>query len=169
MIDRRRNGVSAIQRRTEIALRIPNDLNVLSQLFAALGMQRHNICAFCFYSNQSHATVLLVTCNGSKIARVLKGIGFDCEINPVIVVEQDGLNITVVQLSAELRAARINVLNAYTCCSGSHGPLVVLNTTECSRAVRTLETMYLRPVRPLGESHDRHADAAVVEPVQMRG
>src|SRR2546422_7111682 len=103
----RRNEVSAIQQRTEVALHVPNDLNVLSHLFAALGMQRRGICAFCFYSNCERATVLLVTDIDSKTVRLLRGTGFQSETNPVIVVEQNELNVTVVQLVAELRAAGI--------------------------------------------------------------
>ena len=139
-----------VQERTEIVLRVPNDLNLLARLFAVLSSKRRNILAWCFYSDHDRARVLLVTENDSKISQTLRTSGFECETNPVIVVAQEHRSVSATQVSAELRGAGLNILDAHTCCSLHNGAVVVLRTTNNLRAIEVLEAMDLLQTKPVG-------------------
>ena len=156
-------GALGIQERAEIALRIPNDLNVLARLFNVLGSQQRSVLAWCFYSDHERATFLLVTGNDdNKSPRVLRAAGFECEVRPVIVVAQRFHQLSATQLSGELRAAGVESLDMYTCCSPDYGPLLVLRTSDTSRVVAVLEAVESQKQI---SSIRRQSDAAL-EPVE---
>ena len=137
------DGMDGVRQCTEVALRIPNDLNLLAKLFAALAIVREGILGWCFYSNHEQASALLVTVNGNKTAHALRALGFRCETNPVVVVAQKDHSLSAVMVKAELRAAEIHILDTYTCCSRQNGTALVLKTADCSRTVEVLKAMNL--------------------------
>ena len=143
-----RDEITGIRQRTEVALHIPNDLTVLAKLFAALEVARANILAWCFYSGHDQATTLLVTVNESDTSRVLQQAGFECETTRVVAVGQPRGGIPPGRVSAELRAAGIPVVDAYTCRSRHNSSMLVLKTTDSHRATAMLEAMNLPSSSP---------------------
>ena len=137
----RGDEASEIRQQTEIALHVPNNLNLLARLFANLAAQSENIQAWCFYSDHGRATILLVTGNESEASRVLRAIGFDGTASPVVVVGLKHESVSATQLSAGLRTARIRILDTYACCSRDNGTVLVLRTTDDSRVGEVLETI----------------------------
>jgi len=132
-----------IQERNEVMLNIANDLGVLAKLFAVLAVQSPGVDAWRFYSDHQRAAVLLIADKNSRIIDLLRAAGFECEANQVVVVEEKHRSLSAVRLSTELRANGVEMLDAYTCCSPRNGTVLVLKTTDNSRAVTVLEAMNL--------------------------
>ncbi len=105
-----------IQQRTEIALHVPNDLDTLAKLFATMARERPRLLGWCFCSNHHRATAWLITAAPSATLQALRMAGFEAETNPVVVVGEEHRGVPTAGLAAELRAAGIQISDAYTCC-----------------------------------------------------
>jgi hypothetical protein len=143
-----------ITQRMELALRVPNEVNVLAKLFGSLAMTSQDIDGWRFYSDHKRATILLLTGNANNLLRLLQANEFDCDAHPVVVVAEPHRTVSAVRLSTELRSNGIAILDAYTCCSAHDGTALVLKTTDSSRTIEVLETMNLRRPEPLSPHLD---------------
>lgn len=133
-----------IQQLTEITLHVPNDLGSLATLFSAIASEQRHVHAWCLYGNHERTTVLVVTGHETRTERVLRAAGFVGQAQPVIVVGAARGNLSALQVTAELRAAGINIRNAYACSSPGNGPVFVLKTTDDARAATVLQALDLR-------------------------
>jgi hypothetical protein len=138
-----------ITQRTELALRVPNEVNVLAKLFSSLALTSEDIDGWRFYSDHKRATVLLLTGNAINLQRSFQADGFDYDVQPVVVVAGDHRTVSAVRLSTELRSNGVAILDVYTCCSPGKGTSLVLKTTNNSRTIEVLETMNLLQPEPL--------------------
>jgi hypothetical protein len=150
-----------IRQRSEVTLHVPNDLKALARLFVALAAESPRIEAWRFYSGHQRAAILVVTADESAILRCVRDDGFECEINPVVVMPDHQCMVSVIRLSAELRANGVHLLDAYTCSCPRNGTALVLKTTDGSQAADLLGVLNLLPsVDPfrdvnLGDDADR--------------
>jgi hypothetical protein len=124
---------------------------MLAKLFASPAIWSRDIDAWRFYSDYKRAAVLLVTSHESKLLRAIRAAGFECDSNPVVVLEEHHRTVSAVRLSTELRANGVRILDVYTCCSPRNGNTVVLRTTDHSRTAEVLEAMNLPATQPLDE------------------
>ena len=164
-----RQVAPGIKEQIEVALHVSNDLKVLARLFASLATWSKDINAWRFYSDHKRAAILLVTSNESKLRRAIRAAGFDCDTNPVVVLEEHHRTVSAVRLSTELRANGVRILDAYTCCSPRNGNALVLKTTDGSRTAEVLESMNLLQAQPLHPSRDLVAGEDEVETVCANG
>jgi hypothetical protein len=134
-----------ILQRTEVTLRVPNDLKALARLFLALAARSPSIEAWRFYTSRQRAAILLVTADESAILRCMLDGGFECDINPVVVMKDHCLMVSTVRLATELRTNGVQLLDAYTCSCPLNGTALVLKTTDNSRTTELLEELNLFP------------------------
>jgi hypothetical protein len=144
-----RQVVPGIKEQTEVALHVSNDLKVLAKLFASLATWSRDIDAWRFYSDHKRAAILLVTSNESKLLRAIRAAGFECDTNPVVVLEEHRRTVSAIRLSTELRANGGQILDAYTCFSPHNGTALVLKTTDAPKAAAVLDAMNLCQEDPL--------------------
>jgi hypothetical protein len=130
-----------ITQRTELALRVPNEVNVLAKLFSSLALMSEDIDGWHFYSDHKRATILLLTGDTINLLRCLQADGFDYDTHPVVVMAEPHRTVSAVRLSTELRSSGVVILDAYTCRSSRNGTSLVLKTTNGPRTVEVLEAM----------------------------
>ena len=164
-----RQVAPGIKEQVEVALHVPNDLKVLARLFASLAIWSGDIDAWRFYSDHKRAAILLVTSDESKLLRAIRAAGFECDSNPVVVLEEHHRTVSAIRLSSELRANGVQILDAYTCNSPHNGTALVLKTTDRSRTTDVLETMNLLQAPPLDLSRDLVVGEDEVEAVCATG
>ena len=143
-----RNETVRIREFTEIALHVPNELTLMAQLFGIIATQHHFIIAWCFYSDRERVRVVLITTNHGLVLRSLNEAGFEANTSTALVLPRQLSRISIARLSAELRAAGVEVLDFHACCSPEEGPLFVLTTSHGDTTLRILEAMDLSSTEP---------------------
>jgi hypothetical protein len=161
------DAMRGVRLRTEVALNVPNDLDVLAKLFANLGIQSRDIDAWRFYSDHKRAVILLVTRNGEQVVRSFQDDGFACDTNPVVVLEEHHRTISAIRLSAHLRANGVEILDAYSCCTPHNGTALVLRTSDVSRTTQVLGAMDRLWAQPTSSFCISDTVAEVVEPARL--
>jgi len=157
-MSKQESETGGIRQRTEVTLRIPNDLNALARLFVALAAESKNIEAWRFYSGHQRAAILVVAIDENAILRCVRDGGFECDISPVVVMKDHNRMVSGVRLSTDLRANGVDLLDAYTCSCPQNGSVLVLKTTDDSRTANLLEVLNLQPSIDLCRDVEVNAD-----------
>ena len=146
---------------------MPNDLAVLARLFVSLGTQSRNIDAWRFYSNHQRAVILLIARDARQIVRSFQADGFQCDVNPVIVLEEHHRIISPIRLSAHLRANGVEIVDAYSCSSPYDGVALVLRTSDVSQTAAVLQALDQLGSQSAHGFSETDVDTDEVEPAQL--
>ncbi len=90
------------------------------------------------YCNRDGVVLLLVTTDALKTSQVLKVAGFQCEINPVVLIGPINRSGWAAPVGTELADAGIEVLYSYTSHKDRDRHYLVFKTSDDHRAIQVL-------------------------------
>ena len=128
------------RKEVELAVRIGNRPGALGQVLTILAEHGINVLAYCAYSDRDQGVVLLVPDDPYRAKLILKGAGFDCKANTVVLVGADDRVGAAAQLGMHLGHAGIDILYSYASSSGSDEFYAVFKTADDEKAIRVIET-----------------------------
>ena len=103
----------------------------------------------------SVAAALLITRTESDTLRFLEAAGFACESRRVVVVAEKHRQVSASRLGADLRAAGIELVDAYRCSSHHNGSFLVLKTSDNARTAERLKASAANPGKILESTNHR--------------
>lgn len=92
------------------------------------------------YCNRDGVVLLLVTTNAAKTTQVLQAAGFQCQVNPVVLIGPINRSGWVDPIGVELANAGIEVLYSYTSHRERDRHYLVFRTSDDDRAIQVLTT-----------------------------
>ena len=92
------------------------------------------------YCNRDGVVLLLVTTNTVKTAQVLKAAGFQCQVNPVVLIGPINRSGWASPIGVELTHAGIEVLYSYTSHIEGDRHYLVFKTSDDDSAIQVLTT-----------------------------
>ena len=131
--------MNAVTRQIEITVRSINQPASLGKLMAITVSCGAEVLAACSYWDGSNAVMKLVTEDVPRTTRALQAAGFDCRLNPVVLVETPDKPGLAALLHAKLVAAGMHVLYYYSLHCERNQSYVVFKTSDDDRALYLLE------------------------------
>ena len=92
------------------------------------------------YCNRDGVVLLLVTTSAVKTAQVLKATGFQCHVNPVVLIGPINRSGWATPIGVELANAGIEVLYSYTSHIEHDRHYLVFKTSDDDGAIQVLTT-----------------------------
>ena len=134
------DNMSIARRETEISVLIGHEPPEASATAVIALHPDIEVLTMRSYCNRDGVVLLLVTTNAVKTTRVLKAAGFQCQINPVILIGPINRLAWVDQIGVELANAGIEVLYSYTSQRDCDRHYLVFRTSDDDRAIEALTT-----------------------------
>ena len=126
------------RRETEISARIGHEPPEVSATAVIAWYPDVEVFAMRSYSNRDGVVLLLVTTNAVKISRVLKAAGFQCEVNPVVLIGPLDRSGWAAPIGVELASAGIEVLSFYASHREPDRRYLVFKTSDDDHAIQVL-------------------------------
>ena len=139
-------------RQTQITVRASNQPSLLGRLMAITVSCGAEVLAACSHCDGFNTVVRLVTEHADRTMRALTAAGFDCQSDPVVIVELPDKPGLPAMLAAKLAVAGIRVRHSYASHSDDHRCHVVFQTTDDDRAIGLLQVESL--VRALAAARE---------------
>jgi len=126
-------------RQTQITVRSSNQPSLLGRLMAITVSCGAEVLAASAHSDGFNTVVRLVTEHADRTMRALTAAGFNCQSDPVVLVELPDEPGLPAMVAAKLAVAGIRVRHSYTSHSDDHRSHVVFQTTDDDRALGFLK------------------------------
>lgn len=130
--------MSIAHRETEISVVIGHEPPEASAMAVIAWYPDIKVVTMRSYCNRDGVVLLLVTTNAVKTAQVLKAAGFQCQVNPVILIGPINRSGWASHIGVELTNAGIEVLYSYTSHIDRDRHYLVFKTSDNDSAVQVL-------------------------------
>ena len=132
--------MSIAHRETEISVVVGHEPEGASATSVIAWYSDIKVVTMRSYCNRDGVVLLLVTTNAAKTAQVLKDAGFQCQVNPVVLIGPINRSGWASPIGAELTNAGIEVLYSYTSHIDRDRHYLVFKTSNDESAVQVLTT-----------------------------
>jgi hypothetical protein len=126
------------RRQTEISARIGHEPPEVSATAVIAWYPDIEVFAMRSYSNRDGVVLLLVTTNAVKLLHILTAAGFECEINPVVLIGPLDRSGWAAPIGVRLANAGIEVLSFYTSHKEPDRRYLVFKTSNDDHAIQVL-------------------------------
>ena len=129
-----------VRRETEISARIGTELPEVGATAVIAWYPDVEVFAMRSYCNHDDVVLLLVTTNAAKISQVLRAAGFQCEVNPVVLIGPLNRSGWVAPVGVALANVGIEIHHSYASHREQDRHYLVFKTSDDNRAIQVLTT-----------------------------
>ena len=134
------DDTSIARRETEISVRSDDDQLEVSATAVIAWYPDIEVFAMRSYCNRDGVVLLLVTTNAVKVSQVLKAAGFQCRVNPVVLIGPLNRSGWAAPIGVELVNVGIEILYSYTSHRERDRHYLVFKTSDDDRVIQVLTT-----------------------------
>ena len=139
--------MASVLKETELAIRTDNAPGAEGRIMAVLLEWGVQVRALCSYAEGEKLMVLAVADDCRKAKQALARGGFECKVNPVIVVGLDNRLGAMARLGRHLNSAGIQILYSYASYMDEAEIVAVFKTQDDTRALEVLQSS-LQMIQP---------------------
>jgi hypothetical protein len=132
--------MSIAHRETEISVVIGHEPPEASATAVIAWYPEIKVVTMRSYCNRDGVVLLLVTTNAVKTAQVLNAAGFQCRVNPIVLIGPINRSGWAAPIGVELANAGIEVLYSYTSHIEHDRHYLVFKTSDDDSAIQVLTT-----------------------------
>jgi hypothetical protein len=134
----KKDDMFSARQETEISVRIGQEPHKASATTVIASYPDVEVFTMRSYCNRDGVVLLLVTTDAVKTSRVLKAAGFQCEVNPIVLIGPINRSGWAAPVGDELANAGIEVLYSYTSHKDRDRHYLVFKTSDDDRAIQVL-------------------------------
>jgi len=134
------DDMSIARRETEISVRSDDDQTEVSATEVIAWYPDIEVFAMRSYCTSDGVVLLLVTTNAVKTSNVLKAAGFQCRVNPVVLIGPLNRSGWAAPIGVELVNVGIEILYSYTSHRERDLHYLVFKTSDDDRVIQVLTT-----------------------------
>jgi len=134
----KQHDISTVRQETEISVRIGHEPHNAGATTVIARYPDIEVFTMRSYCNRDGVVLLLVTTDALKTSQVLTAAGFECEVNPVILIGPINRSGWAAPIGAELANAGIEVVYSYTSHKDRDRHYLVFKTSDNDRAMQVL-------------------------------
>ncbi len=123
---------------TELQVITPNEPGILGRVLSTLANAGINLIALCAQSLNEKGLFYLITSDNSKARKCLRSLGYKVKIEKVITCEISDRIGAGAEIGALLGNAAIDIHHCYGTSAGLGKALLVFNTSNHRKALKTL-------------------------------
>jgi hypothetical protein len=135
--------MASILKETELAVRTDNAPGAEGRIMSALLEWGVQVRALCSYAEGEKLMVLVVADDAQKAKQALACAGFECKVNPVILVGMENRVGAMARLGGHLKSAGVEILYSYASYMDDAEMIAVFKTRDDARALAVLQSSLL--------------------------
>ncbi|MCI4445417.1 MAG: ACT domain-containing protein [Candidatus Aminicenantes bacterium] len=131
--------MNIVKEETELHVITPDEPGIFGRVLGTLANAGINLRAYCVISKDKKGHFYLVTADNEKAENALKALGYKIKVNKVITIEvADRIGVGA-EIGALLGGAIIDIKYSYGSSAGAGRTLLVFNTSNNKKALKTLQ------------------------------
>jgi len=131
--------VNIVKEETELHVITPDEPGIFGRVLGTLANAGINLRAYCVISKDKKGHFYLVTADNEKAENALKALGYKIKVNKVITIEvADRIGVGA-EIGVLLGGAIIDIKYSYGSSAGAGRTLLVFNTSNNKKALKTLQ------------------------------
>ena len=131
--------MNIVKEETELHVITPDEPGIFGRVLGTLANAGINLRAYCVISKDKKGHFYLVTADNEKAENALKALGYKIKVNKVITIEvADRIGVGA-EIGVLLGGAIIDIKYSYGSSAGAGRTLLVFNTSNNKKALKTLQ------------------------------